>query len=161
MAKKRACKSASLRGPTAFQSRIMIRRVSVDLSEAVWGRLKCVGVQSQLPINRLIEEACLKVYGKSSESELVALYRAIAGEEGVDLKVPVLPKFKPEAAATVQPETNPYASFVIEAATSVSPSGFEANQPVPKAEPPPARLDGEHLKCSKDTIQTISDLLGL
>ena len=160
MAKKRLKFSGALRGPTAVQSRVPSRRLSIEMSERVWGRLKSVGMESGLAINKLVEDACIKVYGKATESELVLLYQGMAGIRDVEYESPSPPK-RTELPHATELAPNLYASYVIEAATSVFPSGFEANQPVPKPEPRPARLDGESLKCSKDTIKTIMDLFGL
>ena len=160
MAKKRLKFSGALRGPTANQNRVPTRRLSIQLSERVWGRLKSVGMESQLAINKLVEDACIKVYGKATESELVLLYQGMAGIRDVDYEAPSSPK-RTELPHVTEIAPNLYASYVIEAATSVYPSGYEANQPVPKPEPRPARLDGEGVKCSKATIKVIQDLFGL
>jgi hypothetical protein len=160
MAKKRLKFSGALRGPTANQNRVPTRRLSIELSERVWGRLKSVGMESQSAINKLVEEACIKVYGKATESELVLLYQGMAGIRDVEYEAPSPPK-RTDLPHVTEIAPNLYASYVIEAATSVYPSGYEANQPVPKPEPRPARLDGEGMKCSKATIKVIQDLFGL
>lgn len=110
MAKRRAFKSIkALRGPTAVQARVPTCRLSIEMSERVWGRLKSVGMESGSAVNKLVKDACIKVYGKATESELVLLYQGMAGIRDIEFETPKLPK-QVETAHLSEAGLNPYAS---------------------------------------------------
>ena len=80
--KPRAFRSNDMmRGPTAIQRRTPIRRISIELSEGTWSRLKRRAFETSVPMNQLLEQASIAMFGIDSEAEIVQMYNAMAGIE--------------------------------------------------------------------------------
>lgn len=80
MRKQRRLRSVSaIRGGNSVYDRVPFRRMSIEIPEALWARLKQVGLDTQTPISRLLCDAAQEKHGKATEAEVVALYRAMGG----------------------------------------------------------------------------------
>ena len=77
-----------LRGPTTFQRRTPIRRISIEISEGTWSRLKRRAFETSIPMNQLLEQASAAMFGVDSEAEICQMYAAMSGESEPEL-VPV------------------------------------------------------------------------
>ena len=80
MRKQRRLRSVSaIRGGNSVYDRVPFRRMSIEIPEALWARLKQVGLDTQTPVSRLLCDAAQEKHGKATEDEVVALYHSMAG----------------------------------------------------------------------------------
>lgn len=169
--KQRRLKSAPvLRGSNAIQARVPFRRISVELPEPVWARLKNVGLKQQTALGNLIIKACIAAYGDAPESEIIALYNEMAGIAQVE-QTPD-PTAKPQTARDElrpKPVVNPfevYTATVMATQSAEPPAPLPASNkrlPVTKAHKANAKKTKqipadapesawEEVKCSQDTV---------
>lgn len=174
--KQRKLKQAVvLRGGNAVQSRVPYRRISVELPEPLWARLKNVGLKQQTAIGNLIIKACRDAFGDATEAEILALYNEMAGIANVE-QTPD-PEVAPNEARTeVRPKVaapspyNPFESYTVTALATPMPMPAQpqpqpdvASLPVTKQHKARARKTKqipanapesawEEVRCSQETV---------
>ena len=108
-----------MRGPTTFQRRTPVRRISIEISEGTWSRLKRRALETSIPMNQLLEQASAAMFGVDSEAEICQMYAAMSGELEPELEPVVAPELsytfatstvctvltKSASAAILKPET--------------------------------------------------------
>lgn len=124
----------SLRGAETIAKRVPFRRISVELPEALWAKLKLVAVETGIPLSRLLCEAAEQRYGLATEAEIVSIYAQMDG------LLPEPPKPEPpKPAVAVAPQFTGFSAFSVD--TSYSAPVQPMIQPEKKDQPEKAGLN--------------------